>query len=147
MIASAWKLTYDPAGTPEVLLAYDQIISEELGLSLEKAVELVALVDGAAPFVRVGKNAVTSISGTIISETPTTDAAARAAMLDALIAAQTATRKPLRVEIQGITAFYWQFASATIKRHAPRRMLEMPSAAWSVQLDIVATGLFKTAVP
>lgn len=147
MISSNWKLTYDPAGTPLVLVAFDQLIEAELDLALEKTVEVVQLVDAAAPFIRVGKNAVASFSVRVISEAPATDAAARAAVLDSLVAAQTATRKPLRIEVAGNTADYWQFANATVKRHAPRRLLESTAPATVTQWDIVATGLSKTTTP
>ena len=147
MISSNWKLTYDPAGTPLVLVAFDALIEEELDMALEKTAEVVQLVDAAAPFIRVGKNAVVTFSVRVISESPATDAAARAAVLDSLIAAQTATKKPLRIEVAGNTVDYWQFAAATVKRHAPRRKLDMPSAAIVTQWDIVATGLSKTTTP
>jgi hypothetical protein len=147
MTASAWKLTYDPAGTPVVLVNYGDLMeSDELDPSLEKSVEVVSLVDAAAPFLRVGKNAVTSFSIRVLSY-GISELAARSTMLDSLITAQTATKKPLRIEVEGVTNFYWQWASATVKSHRPRRLLENPAAALVTQWDIVATVLSKTAVP
>ena len=147
MTSSNWKLTYDPAGAATVLVAFDALLeSDELEPELGKKVEEVDLIDAPAPFLRVGKNAVTRFSIRVISEAAT-DADSRAAMLDSLIAAQTATKKPLRVEVAGITGFYWQFANATVKTHKPRRLLAWPVPAVVNQWDIVATGLTKTAIP
>lgn len=147
MTSSNWKLTYDPAGTPLVLVAFDAMLeSDELEPQLDKSVEVVQLVDSAAPFLRVGQNAVVNFSIRVISEA-STDALQRAAMLDSLIAAQTATKKPLRVEISGVTTAYWQFANATVKSHKPRRLLAHPVPAMVTQWDIVATGLTKTTIP
>ena len=141
MTTSSWKLTYDPSGTPVVLVGYgDMLESDELDPALEKTVEVVPLVDAAAPFLRVGKNAVTSFSLRVLSY-GATDLAARSAMLDALITAQTATRKPLKIEVEGVTTAYWQWAHATVRGHRPRRLLDDTAPAVVTQWDIVATGL------
>lgn len=147
MTSSNWNLTYDPAGTPLVLVAFDALLeSDELEPQLDKTVEIVGLVDSAAPFLRVGKNAVVNFSIRVISEA-VSDADSRAAMLDSLIAAQTATKKPLRLEVAGFPDRYWQFANATVKSHTPRRLLAHPAPAMVTQWDIVATGLTKTTIP
>ena len=69
---------------------------------------------------------------------------ARAAILDALIAAATATKKPLKIEVSGYADRYWQFANATIKSHKPSRHLQSVSPRWVTTWDIVATGLTYT---
>lgn len=143
MTSSQWRLTYDPAGAATVLVDFDTMLeSDELEPQLDKTVEVVQLVDAAAPFLRVGKNAVVNFSVRVISEA-TTDADSRAAMLDSLIDAQDATKKPLRIEVAGITNAYWQFANATAKSHKPRRLLAYDKPANVTQWDIVATGLAK----
>ena len=144
MISSCYKLTYDPAAAATVLLAYGDRIEAEPEFGLEKSVETIALVDSAAPFLRVGKNAVVSFSITRAIDAAS-DKEARAAVLDSLVAAQTATKKPLKIEVNGYTDRYWQFANATIKSHKPRRHLESPAARWVQTFDIVATGLTYTA--
>jgi hypothetical protein len=142
MISSNYKLTYDPGGTPVVLVAVGDRIAQELEFALEKSVEVVGLIDAAAPFVRVGKNAV--VTFTIEKATDgSDDKTARAAILDALLAAQSATKKPLKIEVSGITASYWQFTNATIKSHGTRRYLEAPAARWVQTWSITATGLTK----
>jgi hypothetical protein len=147
MTASHWKLTYDPAGAATVLVDFDSILeSDELEPELDKPVEVVELVDAEEPFLRVRKNAATRFTIRVISEAAN-DAAARAAMLDSLIAAQVATKKPLRIEAAGITTAYWQWASATVTKHKPRRLLAYPTPALVTQWDVVATGLTKTIIP
>lgn len=143
MISSCWKLTYDPSGSATVLVDYGDRIDTELDFGLEKSVEVVSLVDAAAPFIRVGKNAVVNFSVTRFIDA-TDDKTARAAVLDALITAQTASKKPLKIEVYGYTDRSWAFASATIKSAKPRRHLESASARRAQTWDIVATGLVYT---
>jgi hypothetical protein len=146
MIASNWKFTFDPAGTPRVLLDYGQKIMAEPAYTLDQTLEVVPLVDAAAPFLRLGKNAVVSFQLEIVTDL-STDALARAAVMASIIAAQTAARKPLRIEAYGVTATYWQFANAVIKQHVPRRHMEAPVARTITTWSITATGLTATAVP
>ena len=147
MTSSNWAITYDPAGTPLVLVAFHAMLeSDELEPQLEKTTEVVPLLDAPAPFLRIGKNAVTTFFFRVISVYDT-DANARAAMLDGLIAAQTATKKPLRLQIFGISGYYWQFANATIKTHQPRRLLDYDVPALVTQHDFIATGLAKFTAP
>lgn len=143
MISSCYKLTYDPSGSATVILAIDDRIESEPEFGLEKSVEIVQLVDAAAPYIRIGKNAVVSFSITRALDAAG-DKEARAAMLDSLIAAATATKKALKIELSGYTDRYWTFANATIRAHRPRRYLETPAARWVQTFDIVATGLAYT---
>jgi len=147
MISSNFKLTYDPAGSATVILNYGDRIGDELEPALAKTVEVVTLVDADAPFIRIGKNAVTTFS-VIVATDKTTDKEARAAMLDSIIAAQAATKKPLRIEINGYAdGRYWQFSNATIITHKPKRYLSTPAARWQRTMDIVATGLTYSPPP
>lgn len=142
MLSSNYTLTYDPAGTPVVLVTVGDRLEAELEFSLEKSVEIVQLIDAAAPFIRVAKNAVVSFQVRKYTAAAT-DADARTAVLNALITAQTATKKPLKIQVSGTTG-YWQFAHATIKSTTPARFLESPKARWVQTWDIVATGLTYT---
>ena len=143
MISSCYKLTYDPAGTPVVLLNYGDKIEAELEFPLEKSVEVVQLVDSAAPFVRVSKNAVVNVSlGRALDAA--SDKEARAAVLAALILAQTATKKPLKIEVLGYSDRYWTFANATLKSSKVRRYLNTPQARWVQTFDFICTGLIQT---
>ena len=143
MISSCYKLTYDPAGTPVVLLNYGEKIEAELEFPLEKSVEVVQLVDAPAPFIRVAKNAVANFSVARALDAAS-DKEARAAVLAALVLSQSATKKPLKIEVLGYTDRYWTFANATIKSHRVRRYLETPKCRWVQALDFVATGLTQT---
>ena len=140
MIYSCYKLTYDPSGAPVVLLAVGDRIEAEPEFGLEKNVEIVSLVDAAAPFIRIGKNAVVNFSITRALDSAT-DKEARSAILDSLVASSAATKKPLKIEVSGYSDRYWQFSAATIRSHRPRRYLESPSARWIQTFEIVATGL------
>lgn len=139
-ISSNWKLIFDPAGTPLVILAYGQMIDAELAWSLQAACEEVEPVDAAALFLRDGK--IRRYALTL--KTYTTEALdldARVNAMQSLGAVAALTRKPLRVEVAGHTpGKYWQFSSSFIKAHAPLRVLESNKARWSRQWDIVATG-------
>jgi lysophospholipase L1-like esterase len=143
MTSSNWRLTYDPAGANTVLVDFGTMLeSDELEPQLDKKVETVDLIDSPAPFLRIGQNAVTSFSFRVISE-ESTDSAARAAMLDGLIAAELATKKPLRIEVSGVSNAYWQFSNATVKSHKPKRLLGYDTPANVTQYDFSATGLTK----
>jgi len=147
MISSCYKLTYDPAGTPVVILDYGDRIGDELEYALAKTVEVISLVDAAAPFIRVGKNAATSFSIMRAVDSPT-DHEARAAILNSIVDAQTATKKPLKIEVLGYTdGRYWQFANATITTHKAKRYLETPKARWQRTTDVVATVLSYSPPP
>ena len=143
MISSCYKLTYD---TSTVILDYGDKIDAEPEFGLEKSVEVISLIDAAAPFIRVGKNAVVSFSITRALDAAT-DKEARAAILASLITASTATKKALKIEVYGYTDRSWSFANATIRAHKPRRYLDSPAARWVQTYDIVATGLTYTAPP
>ena len=144
MISSCYKLTYDPAGAATVILDYGDRIADELEPELSKLVEIVPLIDAPAPFIRIGKNASTTLTIVRATDAPS-DKEARAAILDSIIAAQTATKKPLKIEVYGYTDRYWQFAAASITNHKPKRVLETSAARWQRTSVIVATGLTYTA--
>ena len=119
----------------------------EIEMALEKTVEVVALVDTTSPFIRLGRNSVVTFQFTRYLDAAD-DKAARSAALDSLIAAQTASKKPLKIEVNGYSdGRYWQFSNATIKSHKPRRYLTSPMPRWAQTYDVIATGLTYTAPP
>ena len=140
MIASLWKLTYDPAGTPRVLLAYTDFTDGELQWSLENGLDVVPLVDSATPFLRITRNAVVTLSLSIYRD-ETLDIDARKQVMESLIAIPLLTKKPLRVEISGVVDRYWQFANAAITSHTPSRYMDPVSPNWLAGYSITATGL------
>ncbi len=140
-LSSNWKLTFDPSGTPLVILAYGQMIDAELAWTLQATCEEVEPVDSEDLFLRDGRIRRYALAVKTYT-TESLDLTARVNAMQSLIAVSALTRKPLRLEIQGHTpGKYWQWSSSFIKAHAPLRVLESNKARWSRQWDIVATGL------
>ena len=82
-VYSNWKLTFDPAGTPLVILDYGADIDSELRLPLAKGVEAVDLPGSGVPFLRVLGNNRYAIKFRVFTPT-SVDTTARAAMMDSL---------------------------------------------------------------
>lgn len=141
-IASNWKITFDPAGTPLVLLAVGDEIDSELRCPIKRGLDTVALVDSPMPFLRPTGNSQFAIKLNIYTYT-SLDTSARAAMFDSLIAIDTLGRKPLRIEISGITTYFYQFANAYVTDHDPGRDPDGVPAGVVKSYAIVATGLSK----
>lgn len=139
-ILSNWKLTFDPAGTPRVLLDFGQKMVQELRWPVRRGLEVVDIAEAAAPFLRVTGNAVVALSFEVFAD-EATDALSRRALLEGLIAVAALGKRPLRVEIAGISGTYWQFANAAISEHEPARHLTAPTARASLKYNIQATGL------
>lgn len=141
-LASNWKLTFDPLGTPLVILNYADEIDAELHLPVTRGLEVVPLIGSAVPFLRPSGNSVYAIQLKIFTAAGS-DAAARAAMLDSLIAIDALGRKPLKLEISGVSTYYYQFANAFITVHDPGREVDgMPN--WlSKAYTLTAAGLSK----
>jgi hypothetical protein len=147
-ISSLWKLTYDPAGTPIVLLDFAEWIEEELRFPLQRGVEAIPLVDAAAPFLRSTGNASVQISvakSRIVAgySAISADTAAREAELDALIALAATTKKPLQIQISGFTDHYWRFASCVLGGMEVTRMLDAPVARILTTYSLTCAGLAK----
>ena len=144
--ASQWKLTFDPSGSALVICDFGDWIEGELRFPLERGVEVEPLIDAEAPFLRLSGNAVvrTQID---VYEDKTSDASARAAVLDSLISVESLGKKPLRIQIYGRTDQYWQFAEAVISSHNPGRHMESLAARLVKSYSIIATGLSKTTIP
>ena len=122
-IRSNWRFTFDPAGTPRVLVAYDDLIDSEPVWSLRKSLMVTQLDEAVAPFLRAGGNAVVSFSLKVYTD-ETLDALARRAILESLIAVVPLVKKPLRVEVAGIAGTYWEFSNCYITEHTPTREID-----------------------
>lgn len=146
LVQSNWKLTLDPSGTPKVLLNFGDKIDEELSFPLKLGLEVVDLTDSPAPFLRPTKNNTVEISWTVYSD-QATDKDSRVEVMNSLIAVMAYTRKPLRIEVSGHSAGYWQFANAFIKEFEPRRHLNSPIARAAKIYSATCTGLTYTATP
>ena len=106
MIQSLSTLTFDPAGTPLVVLTAGDMLDDELRFSVAKGLEVVDLENSDSPFLRPRKNAVWRIGfeRRIIAAS---DIAARAALLDWQITLGTYGKKALR----GTLASYMRCAN------------------------------------
>ena len=139
-VRSNWRFTFDPAGTARVLVAYNDLIDSEPVWSLRKSLAVTQLDEAAAPFLRAGGNAVVSFSLKVYTD-ETLDSLARRELLESLIAVAPLVKKPLKVEVFGITATYWQFANSYITEHTPVREIEAVLPRLCRSYSITATGL------
>lgn len=146
MILSNWKLTFDPAGTPLVLLAYGDAIEGELRFPLKRGLEVVPLADAPAPFLRATGNSVVTIEFDVFPYLAT-DALARAAVMQSLITADALAKKPLKVEVSGVTDKYWLFSTSYLSDHNPGRRLQSARARLVKSYTLTCTGLSEVAVP
>jgi len=102
MIASRWKLTLDPAGTPLVLVDHDQRIEAEMGFPWQQSGDARGRI-GAPNAVRVGRGqASTEVAVTALQD-HADDAAARGwiVALQPELATYSGRTAPLLLEIQG----------------------------------------------
>ncbi|MEI6178550.1 MAG: hypothetical protein WCS43_16790 [Verrucomicrobiota bacterium] len=148
-IKSFWKLTFDPAGTPLVVLGFGDYVEGTLRFPMQRGMEVVTLTNSAAPYLRMTGNTQIVIALNIYTAAPTvsgvTDANIAAAItaLDSLIAIDATGKKPLNIQLQGYTSYYWQFANAAISNHDPGAYLESLRAPLVKSYSITCTGLSK----
>lgn len=144
--ASNWKITFDPDGVPRLLLAYGDEIDAELSWSLRKGLEVVNLVDSDAPFLRPSGNNVIAVAFRVYTD-ETVDKTGRQKVMESLIAIDPLGRKPLKIEVNGITDRYWKATNSFITEHTPYRLMEGASARIVKSYSITATKLVQVAVP
>ena len=142
-IASNWKLRFDPAGDNIVILDFGQYVDQEFPWKLAMNCDVVPIVDGAAPFLRKGGNAVVTLEFKTYSALAY-DKYARRDMMRSLMDIAALGKKPLRVEVYDLPDRYWQFAQCVISTAAPRREVEATKARWEQSYSIVATNLTQT---
>lgn len=146
-IASRWKLTLDPGGTPNVLLALGDWLDSELPWQLAESWSATPLVDAAAPFLRREGNDTYSLDFTVWRSSAS-DTLARYAIMEGLRTTPALAKKPLRVQLgdsTGLVAdYYWTFAAAGVRSYAPQRALDGATARYGTRYSILATGLTKT---
>jgi hypothetical protein len=144
MTKSLWKLTFDPSGTPLVILDQGDALDDELRFSLVKGLEVVELENSAAPFLRSRRNSVFNIEfeRRIIAAS---DAAARSALLDWQISLADYGKKALKCEFTGEND-YWTFANAFLTRAITYRKITDKNPAYILSVGITAASLTKTVV-
>lgn len=143
MITSNWKMTYNPAGTPLVILDFQDKIEEEPRFGFATGVDVVPLVDSDVPFLRATGNGVFEISfRRLLSQA--SDKLARGAALDWLLDNDTLDKAPLKIEILDGTYATYQFAAAVISRHETQRIISSPLCRYALDFQITAAGLTRT---
>lgn len=141
-VRSNWRFTFDPAGTARVLVAFGDLLVGEPEWSLRKSLAVTQLDEAAAPFLRAGGNAVVSFNLKVYTD-EALDATARRTVLESLIAVAPLVKKPLRVEVLGISPTYWQFSNCYITEHTPAREMDAGTARLVKTYSITATGLVR----
>ena len=145
-IASRWKLTFDPTGTPLVLLNLGEMIDAELEWKLSRAVEIVPLAAAAAPFIRPAGNNVYAVDFTVY-RVNASDELGRRSLMDALGSTDDLGKKPLRVslgnEAGAISDYYYQFANAIVRGLDTFRTMEGARVRTAYRYAITATKLSK----
>ena len=143
LLSSLYKVTFSPSSSPLVLVNYGDYIDQELAMVLDRAFEVIDPVDDADVFIRDGKSARYEFSFRVY-KAETLDLTARVAAMNSLITVAGLGKKSLRIELQGHSGHYWQFASCGIKRYAPVKVQSYGKARWSKQYDVVASGFTYT---
>jgi hypothetical protein len=147
-VASNWKLTYDPTGTPAVILDFDMLMADEPEMSLRRGVEVIGIPYGA-PFLRPTLNDVYEV-GVSIVRTSSTDAFARRDMLNSFVDRyDQTTRVPMRLEARDLTDRYYQWSAAYIHSASVKRLVNEGGdgeAAWLLRFAFTAVGMSRTAI-
>lgn len=143
LLYSLYKVTFSPGSSPLVLINYGDYIDQELAVVLDRAFEVIDPVDATDVFIRDGKTAKYEFSFKVY-KTESLDLTARVAALQSLITVAALGKKPLKIELQGHSGHYWQFASCGIKRHVPVKVQSQGRVRWSRQYDVVASGFTYT---
>ena len=145
-VVSRWKMVFDPGGSPRTLIDFGDLMETELEWKLDKAVEVVDIVGGTAPFIRPMGNNVYTIEFTAFV-TNSEDQWARRGMLDTLASVDDLAKKPLRItlatETGAISGFYYQFANAIIRSFSTVRIMEGAKVRTAYRYAITATSLTK----
>ena len=107
---------------------------------MKRGLEVVEITDGDAPFLRPTRNIATTLDISV-EEVASTDSDARIALLGSLLAVESLGKKPLRIEVSGVTDRYWEFANAYIESVTPERLVESAKARFIKVYQITATSL------
>lgn len=136
MICSNWTITWDPTGTPLVLLDVGQDMGEELDFPWEQAIEERRVIEGATTEPLPRKWAKGSLTFTAYKE-HADDLTARAYLLShrTAIAALAGLRKTLRITPAGGSAT--NISNAVIQSVQPRMSVDADVARTAVTYKIL----------
>lgn len=138
MIKSNWKLTFDPGGTPLVLLDYGNLVEGEVFPAMSKPAEVTPLAGASAPFIRDLGNRSFRLGFAVILDAAD-DKAMRQEMMTSLVTVGPLARKVLKVQINGITDRYWKYANAFITEHSPEPVVTSAGARVKKRYTVIAT--------
>lgn len=140
---SQWKLTFDPSGSPKVLLNYNQKLASDLKFPQRNGLDVVPSPDSAWPLLLATGNSSVIIAVELYAD-EATDKEARAAILDSLIATAAYGVKPLKIQVQGYTDRFWTFASCGIAEYDTSRVVTAPTARNVKGYKLTCAGLSYT---
>ena len=143
MIKSSWKLTFDPSGTPAVLLAIGDLIASQIEWASRRGSEVITLVDSPVPFLRDGKNTSLQIGfdklviGSVRSDI--LKGVIRGAMEHSAFG-----KKQLKIEAEGIVEAYWLASAALIPEVVPRLQVAGRTGVFT-RYQILLSGISEVA--
>jgi len=114
---SNWKITYDPSGTPRVLVNYGDEILDEIQMAWNQVVDPAAYT-GAAGMDYFGRGRVSMPMSFSVVKTHADDKAMRGWIADLLSGLSAFEKKPLKIEVQGGGGSY-QFDVAVLASVTP----------------------------
>lgn len=140
---SQWKLTFDPSGSPKVLVDFNQKLAGDLKFPQRNGLDVVPSPDSGWPLLLATGNSSVIIAVEVFAD-ESTDKAARAALLNSLIATAGYGVKPLKIEVAGYSDRYWTFASCGIAEYDAQRALSAPTARNLKGYKLTCAGLSYT---
>lgn len=139
-VRSSWKLTWDPSGTPVVLVDIGDRMVAEIPWPSDRGGEVVELPDAAAPFLRDSGNRVITISYERIEPGSGSHASVCKAIMARLIQHGTLDKKPVKIEAAGVADVYWLAAAALAPRIEPGIRVSGRSE-FATRYTLILTGI------
>ncbi len=139
-VRSSWKLTWDPDGTPVVLLDFGDRLAAEILWPSERGSEVVALPDAVAPFLRDSGNRAITISFDRIEAGAGSHASVCKAIMVRLIQHGTLDKKPLKIEAVGVVETTWLATACLAPRMEPGIRVSGRSE-WATRITLILAGI------
>lgn len=137
MVSSNWKITYDPTGTPRILVNYGGRISDELEIPWSQSVQDSPRLRAASMNYFGRGNVANGLRFGVFND-HADDATARAWMLALVAGLPTLETKTLKIEINGGAKYL--MSQAVIRAVTPRMVINAPVARTLTQYEITGGG-------
>ena len=137
MIKSSWRLTWDPAGTPVVILAFGELLARQLEWPSAREAQVTPLAESGAPFLRDGGNVAITISFDKLGAELTRENVLKG-VIRAAIGHTAFAKAPLKIEAEGVTDVYWLASAALMPDLSPR--IEAARSAVGIRYSLILTG-------